>query len=434
MRQITNLFSQKNTVRSIAFIVMSFVSIVVIPVAVFAYGPDRPTFTQAQPATYVTFDSITDDPTYGDERNFFRVRNLTDNKTFEQDANLVPGKEYEAMIFYHNNASSSLNQSGVGIAHGAYARVELPAVVKAHATGTEAEAFIGASNANPKMVFDYFTMQNQTATDISLRYVPGTAVIHNKGMTNGTSLGDTALFSSSGKPLGFDSLNGDLPGCDQYSGWITFAFKAVQPNFTFKKEVRQAGTTGWHDSVTVKKSSTVEYLLSYENTGTINQLDVKLKDILPVGLTYLPGKTKLYDDTNPNGAIVGNGIANGGIDIGNYAPGGSAYLSFEARVDADPCSILKNTASVETDNGNRQDSAVVTVSGTCAALPTTGPVEVVAGLVGVAAITLGVVYYFRSRRDLESALHNARVHTSTGPSLLDVDSDMKDDSEKFKDK
>lgn len=394
--------------------------------AVSAYGPERTTFTQAQPATYVTFDSITDNPTYGDERNFFRIRNLTDDKTFEKDAVLAPGKEYEVLIFYHNNASKSFNASGVGIAHGAYTRVEMPAVVRAHTAGTKAEAYIGADNANPKVVFDYLTMQNQTGTDISLRYVPGTAVIHNKGATNGAKLGDTALFSDSGTPLGFNSLNGDLPGCDEYSGWVTFTFKAVQPNFTFQKEVRKAGTTGWHDKVTVAKGSTVEYLLSYENTGTINQLDVMLKDLLPVGLTYLPGKTKLYNDTSPDGETVGNGIGKGGINIGNYAPGGAAYLSFQARVDADPCSVLKNTASVETDNGNKQDGATVTVDGTCAALPTTGPVEVIAGLVGIAAMTLGVVYYFRSRRDLEHALHDAHMHKSSDTSLLDIDAEIKD--------
>lgn len=426
MRQTMRTFSQTITIRSITFVITTFVSLMAITAVVSAYGPERTTFTQAHPATYVTFDSITDNPTYGDERNFFRIRDLTDNKTFEKDAVLVPGKEYEVLVFYHNNASSSLNASGVGVAHGAYARVEMPAVVPAHATGTKAEAFIGASNANPKQVFDYLTMQNRTGTDISLRYLPGTAVIHNKGATNGKKLGDTALFSDSGTPLGFNSLNGDLPGCDQYSGWITFTFKAVQPNFTFQKEVRQAGTTGWHNSVTAKKGSVVEYLLSYENTGTISQLDVKLKDILPAGLTYLSGKTKVYDDENPDGATVGNGIANGGITIGNYAPGGSAYLSLQARVDGDPCSVLKNTAAVETDNGNKQDTATVTVAGTCAALPTTGPVEIVAGLVGVGAMTLGVVYYFRSRRDLEDALLDAHMHTSADPSLLNIDAEIKD--------
>ena len=425
MNYITRSITQKHFVRLSILVLVIFLSIFSVSVSVFAYGPERATFTQASPASYVTFNSITDNPTYGDERNFFRVRNLTDNKTFEQDVTLVPGKEYEALVFYHNNASSSLNGSGVGIAHDAFARVELPAVVPANSSDVRAEAFVGASDANPKVVFDYFALQNQTGTAISLRYVPGSAVIHNEGTTNGTKLAGTALFGTSGVPLGFDSLNGVLPGCDEYSGWITFTFKAVQPNFTFQKEVRKDGTSGWYEKVSVSNGSVVQYLLSYSNTGTINQLDVKLKDLLPEGLTYIPGQTVVYDDENPDGATVGDGIGSGGINIGDYAPGGGAYLSFKARVDAEPCSVLKNTASVETDNGNKEDSATVTVTGTCAALPTTGPVEVVAGLIGVAAMTLGVVYYLRSRRDLENAIHDAHVRTTSATSLIDIDKEIK---------
>ena len=38
-----------------------------------AWGPERTTFTMESPATYPTFNSITDNPTIGDERNFVRI-------------------------------------------------------------------------------------------------------------------------------------------------------------------------------------------------------------------------------------------------------------------------------------------------------------------------------------------------------------------------
>jgi Flp pilus assembly protein TadG len=45
-----------------------------------------------------------------------------------------------------------------------------------------------------------------------------------------------------------------------------------------------------------------------------------------------------------------------------------------ARETGDPCTVLTNTASVETRNGNLQDSATVRINGNCAtpvaALPT----------------------------------------------------------------
>ncbi len=419
MRTIFLSIKQKITLRSSSLIVSVVLSLLAIPAAVFAYGPDRPTFTITNPATYVTFNSITNDPSYGDERNFYRVRDVSTNDPYRDDANLVPGKEYEALIFYHNNAASTLNDSGVGIAHGAYARADLPAVVKKGQSAVESNAYVGATNANPTSVYDYIRFNNQTAGDIALRYVAGSTKIFNKGATNGQSLGDSALFSANGTPLGFDSLNGTLPGCDQYSGYITYHFVAVQPNFTFVKDVRLSGTKTWQDKVAANKGATVEYELSYTNTGNTQQDDVVLRDTLPAGVTYIPGSSKLYNVNNSNGKTMDDGINAGGINIGNYTTGSNAYLVFAARIDGNPCAVLTNTAAAETDNGNVQDTATVTVTGSCVeVLPTTGPAEVVAGLVGVAAITIGVVYYVKSRRDLDLALHAAQSHPTSSKSLL----------------
>ena len=50
-----------------------------------AWGPERATFTMENPASYPTFNSITDNPTIGDERDFVRVgeinADVTDLKT-----------------------------------------------------------------------------------------------------------------------------------------------------------------------------------------------------------------------------------------------------------------------------------------------------------------------------------------------------------------
>lgn len=408
---------EKLPIRLISAVIAIALPLVAIPAAVLAWGPERATFTQENPADYVTFNSITNNPTYGDERNFFRVRDVSTNEAFDDDANLVPGKEYEALIFYHNNAMSTLNASGVGIAHDAFARAEMPAIVDAGSTGTEAEAFVGASNANPTSVYDYITFKNATSGDIALRYVPGTAKIYSNGAVNGQTLSDS-LFDSTGIKLGYDSLNGTLPGCDHYSGIIKWRFVADQADFTFKKDVRPAGTKPWQDSITTNGGTKVQYRLEYTNTGTTTQNDVVLKDALPAGVTYVPGETKLYNDEFPDGEVIGDGISQNGVNVGNYDPESNAIIIFSATVNAGTCETIVNTASAQTNNGNIRDTATVVVPGeNCAvptALPTTGPVEVIAGFVGLAAMTIGIVYYFKSRRDLETAIHNAHTHSTTG--------------------
>lgn len=419
MRTFLTTAKNKITMEMFSLTVATLLSIVSISSVVLAYGPARPTFTQANPANYVTFDSITDDPNYGDERDFYRVRDISTSQTFGDSESLTAGKTYEAQIFFHNNAASNLNDSGVGIAQGVSTRADMPAIVKAGATDTESNAYINASNASPASIYDDISFSNPSNADIALRLVPGSVTFHSYGPLDGQKLSDTTLFSSAGQPLGFDSLNGVLPGCSHYSGYITYQFTAEQPNFTFAKDVRVDGTSNWQNQATVSNGATVDYRLAYDNVGQTQQNDVTLEDTLPAGLTYVPGSTELDNDASPNGEQLADGITTGKVDIGSYTANANAYLYFKATVNAAPCTVLTNTAYAITNNGNSSATATLTVAGNCtAALPHTGPAQVVAGLIGIGAITFGVVYYLKSRRELEYALLHTQAHPTLKTNLI----------------
>jgi uncharacterized repeat protein (TIGR01451 family) len=422
MRTFITKLTQKFDLRTSSFIVSVLLSIVAIPAAVLAYGPDRPTFTIQSPATYVTFDSITNDPSTGDERNFFRVKDVTTGEVYGDTANLKAGDTYEALILYHNNASSDLNASGVGIAHGAFARTELPSVIHAGTTSSTAEAFVGATNANPQQVYDYINFSNPSAGDIAIRYVDNSAKIYSNGAINGDAISDSALFSSAGTPIGFDSLNGELPACDHYSGYITYDFTAAQPSFTFQKSVRPTGTgvDSYKSNITVNQGAKVDYELAYKNVGNTTQNDVTLRDVLPAGVTYVPGSATLTNGANPDGKTIDDSISTAnGSDIGNYEDNSGAYLDFSATINAAPCTVLTNTATAATKNGDIDSSATVTVAGNCTtALPTTGPAQVVAGLIGLGAITVGVVYFLKSRQELDFAMTHIQAHSSISKNNL----------------
>lgn len=418
MRQFIKKITTSIHIRTISVCLFSVAVVGLIPAAVMAWGPARATFTMQNPATYVTFNSITNNQNFGDERNFYRIRDVASSAAmdFGDSVTLTAGREYEAVVFFHNNASASLNANGTGIAQGAYARVELPAIVPAGATNANSEAFVGASNANPKQVYDYISFNNPSNTDMAIRLVAGSVKYDSYGPHDGETLSDANLFGSSGQSLGYDTLNGVLPGCDRYSGYITYRFKAMQPNFTFAKDVRLAGTKTWQDKLSSTPGATVEYRLTYKNTGDTVQNNVILKDILPSGLTYVPGSTKLYTTATPSGKVLTDEISQGGMNIGAYNPGGGAFLTFSAKVDGAPCTTLVNNAYAVTNNGDLGDNSSVVVGGECT-LPTTGPVEIITGFVGVAAITIGVVYYFKSRKELEDTLMNVQSHPSSVQSV-----------------
>jgi uncharacterized repeat protein (TIGR01451 family)/LPXTG-motif cell wall-anchored protein len=363
---MNKLFSLlRNAPKRTAALIAIIAAVIIVPAVSFAWGPDRPTYTIEHPADHVTFNSITNNPSHGDERNFVQVRDANSgNETYVDQIGLTAGHEYVVYVYYHNNAASNLNASGVGIAHGAYVKAQIPAVVTNGSAGTKAVGYVGASNASPSEVWDDVSFSNTTGGDIALRYVPGSTTIHNFGTTNGATMSDSIV--TTGTALGYNSLDGVLPGCNEYAGYVTFRVKADQPNFTVTKQVRKTGTTSWSENVAVNPGDSVDYLITYKNTGTTTQNDVVISDDLPNGTSYVSGTTYLANTTNPNGIRVSDNVTtNSGINIGNYSAGAAAYVKFSAKVaynnDLPTCgtNTLTNTASAQTNNGSKSDTAIV---------------------------------------------------------------------------
>lgn len=412
---------------------------VVIPAAVFAWGPNRPTFTGANPAPYVTFNSITDNPDVGDERNFVRIR-PAGTGTYGENVNVQAGQTYDVMVYFHNNASSGLNESGAGIAHDVMLRMQMEAHVAANAS-TDVTGFITSPSANPTQVYDHATLTNTTAGTMDLSFVADSAKVTSNGAINGSTLPNSVF--STGAPLGFDSQNGVVPGCNEYSGYVIFQVKANQPNFTVQKQVRKTGETTWNKTEAVNPGDSIEYLVSYKNTGTTLQNNVVLKDTLPQGVSYTSHTTYVANSSNPQGLLLdaaSDTVTTTGANIGNYNPNATAYIKFTAKVASNDnlpvCgnNSLVNKAEIRTDNGDKSDTATVTVTKKCVGqitvcelstkklvtikdsdfdsakytkdlslcqeLPHTGTTENIVAVIGLGALVAGVVYYIASRRAL----------------------------------
>lgn len=347
---------------------------IIVPAAVFAWGPDRPVYYWNKTvADHVVFNSFVDNPVHGDERNFMRVREATaGNNTYADSISLQPNKEYVVHIYYHNNASTTLNSAAngyKGIAKDAYVKAEIPGLVPNGSTGTVAEGYIGASNATPKVVWDEVSFKNTSGGDIALHYVPGSATINNFGKANGKKLSDSIV--TTGATIGYDALDGKVPGCNEFSGYVTFKVKAVQSNYTINKQVRVAGQTEYKDSVTAKPGDTLEYRIEYKNTGALKHSNVVIKDTLPAHVSYIPGSTTLKNSNNPNGKSIADGVTTTGVNIGDYLGGANAFVKFNAKVanvNELECGTnkLTNKATVQVGNGTKQDTADTIVNKECA--------------------------------------------------------------------
>ena len=190
-----------------------------------AWGPERTLFTNEKPATYPTFNSITDNAAVGDERDFVRVVEVGAGKSYTNQVTVYPGKEYQVYIYYHNNASATFNteeKNYSGVAREVKLAAQFPAHIEKGEKGT-VSAVISGSNTNPAKVWDeaYLT----AGKTVDLKYKVGSAKIFNDWGSNGSVL-STNLFSSGGTYLGLNELNGVILGCDEYSGQVVYTLVA----------------------------------------------------------------------------------------------------------------------------------------------------------------------------------------------------------------
>ena len=378
-----------------------------------SWGPtDRETFTWQTPSTYVTFNSITDNPTLGDERNFVRVREAGTG-TYGDSVDIEVGKTYEVYIYVHNNSSANLNSSGEGLAQNVTLSTILPEKIENGQSGI-VKATISASNATPQSVWDTAYLTNKSGKTVYMRYVYDSAVITNAGSASGSILDADSLFSENGAFLAYSSNYwGVIPGCNEYAGYVTYQVVADSPEFSATKEVSLADEDNFADNVTTTPGTTLDFTINYANSGTTEQTSVTVYDSLPEELSFVPGSVVV---TRDDGTVVelenGDLLFSDGIVIGDYAAGQSATISYQATIaDAESfaCgdSTVYNQSKVATANGTITDRTQITVNRVCEDtpeyIPDTGPAEIALLIVIIAAIGGGTAYYVHTRKALKKA-------------------------------
>lgn len=348
----------------------AFVAVAAVPAALLAWGPDRPTYTIANPADHVTFNSITDNPLIGDEREFVSVKDAanTADGGWKDTVTVEPGKEYLVRVYVHNNADANLNLKALNTRVSA----GVPTTTGKNVT---VSGFVTADNAAPQQVWDDIRFSSDK--NFNLAYIPGSAEIFNNGYAAGgagKSLPDS-IVTSAGAKIGYETEgDGVIPGCFQYVSYVYFKVKPQfeqSGDFETAKTVSEHDKFDWKESVNSKPGDLVDFRIKYKNVGSTQQDNVVVKDQLPAGLSYVAGSTKLYNAQNPNGKTLSDEVTKGGVNIGSHAAGASSFVTFTAKVAGNDqlptCgpNTLKNVATVETDDGNKEDDASVVVPKEC---------------------------------------------------------------------
>lgn len=413
----------------------------------FAWGPERATFTMENPATYPTFNSITNNPTIGDERDFVRVGEINSDVTnLGNEIEVVPGKQYLVYVYFHNNASSTYNDSAhnnVGVALNTRMATAFPTVLTPGQKGT-ISATITANNSNPTAVWDEAYMTT-SFNKVLMRYVLGSAHIYNDWGTNGWVM-PSNLFTEEGALLGLNALNGVIPGCEEYHGVVTYVLQAEELGGAIEKTVSKDGAN-FSKSVNITPGEEIYYQLAIYNTGDIALTNVTVKDSLPEGLTLVPGSVQLRANDSTTPEQLSDNIISTGYNLGTVGTGNVVYITYKVAASTDyDCTGVELTNNVkltydsDLESGDsREDSVVVTVKKddceepeipldtcetnpsldgcekeqekTCATnpemegcreLPNTGPLEIIMAIIIVSIIGGGGYYLYRTKRVLKT--------------------------------
>ena len=444
-----------------------------------AWGPERTTFTMEKPASYVTFDSITDNQSsesvgLGDERNFVRVRKAGETTFKDQveisDADAKNGQEFEVYVFYHNNAASNYKLTAEDTKVFAY----FPGIISGNTTA-ETGAKISASNANPTSVWDEADFINQSSVGVRLRYVEDSATIYWNGGRTTAKIGED-MFTT-GALIGYCAegetncvLDGKIPGCAEYSGYIIYKVKVEQASIYLSKMASTDGVN-YYDNITARVGDTIHYKVVAKNLGSIATTKIAIKDQLTTGLEAT--SDAIFKDTATGGATKTEALSKDfftstGAQAYQLSVGGEGwYIEYDAKITDEvfggkSCGAAKLINTVYMDYaladggfGTLGNQAAVLVSAPCEEptptpedcaanpnlpgcqekncktnpemegcqeLPSTGPLEIVLAIIVVAGICGGGYYLYRTRKTLKTVEGNV-----TGKDTTENDTQSKDD-------
>lgn len=421
-----------------------------------AWGPERTKFTMEEPATYPVFNSITNNPTIGDERDFVRVGEINaDTTKLGNEVEVVPGRQYLVYIYFHNDASSTYNDAehnNAGVAFQTRLASSFSTVLTPNEKGT-ITATISAENSNPLSVWDEAYMTTK-ASKVLLHYVEGSAKIYNNYKANGSVM-PSNLFSKEGTYVGLNSLNGVILGCEEYHGIVTYVVQAEELKGTIEKTVSTDGKT-YKKNASFKAGDTIYYKLTIKNAGDVALSNAIVKDTLPTGIKLVPGSVKLTANDSSTSESLSDNLVNNGYNLGTIGTGNTVTITYQATSDGDfDCKgkTLENKASLTYDSDVKSgdtstSSAKVTIKKAncdedkppvpedpeepetpdepetpeepdepekpeddcktnpemegCQQLPVTGPLEIVMAIIIIGGIGGAGYYLYRTKRTLKT--------------------------------
>lgn len=173
------------------------------------WGPGRETYTKENPPAKPVLNSITDNPTAGDERNFVQVRNATRSSKYAEDIQACSGDTVEVYVGVWNDAASQLGEDGT------IRGLRMHALASDQIERTSIGMVLSSTNAGS--VWDSATL-SCAGRPVSLEYLEGASRIFFSKDIGGRIL-EADPFRDP-VPLGRDAPDGRFPATGVWGGYL----------------------------------------------------------------------------------------------------------------------------------------------------------------------------------------------------------------------
>lgn len=204
------------------------------------------TYTLSTPPKLPVLNSITNNPDFN-EIAFIEVKDVNSKESDYLGVSLEPGHEYEVTIYCCNDMVVDDIGEDQGIATNVRIAVDLPKKYTSQTPSRSVGGYfllydhIGATIAYNDGVNDapqVVSACSEVFSDktLKIKYVPGSAKILSAGKVNESKLSDH-LFRPQGIPIGYDALDGQLPGGREYACIVTFRFRTSPANWSVLDEI-----------------------------------------------------------------------------------------------------------------------------------------------------------------------------------------------------
>lgn len=206
-------------------------------------GGGRRTYTVAEISAgvlgnQIVFNSIEDDDStltgeelaqgvstpLTDEREFIGIRDAATGDRGKENVwhigrvEIEEGKTYIVRMYVHNNNPNGLEAVAKDVT-AQFALLDMPN------NEEKIEGYISSSNAVPSVVRHSILLKSVDGRPFTLKYVEGSALLENNVYKDGIKLSDELV--GDGIKIGYETMDGNLPGCYQYSCYLSIEVEPV---------------------------------------------------------------------------------------------------------------------------------------------------------------------------------------------------------------